>query len=78
MRAWRHWRWHLDEVSAKINGITNYLWRAVEEVGEVIEGVVTTTLSLSAALKFLTKSTKRHARSETIVTDSLRSYGIVL
>lgn len=30
MRGFRHWRWHLDEVYAKINGETHYLWRAVD------------------------------------------------
>lgn len=27
-------RWHLDEVSIKINGQTHYLWRAVDDEGE--------------------------------------------
>jgi putative transposase len=30
MRACHHWRWHLDEVYVKINGVTHYLWRAVD------------------------------------------------
>jgi putative transposase len=30
MRACKHWRWHLDEVFVKINGVTHYLWRAVD------------------------------------------------
>jgi DDE domain len=25
-----HWRWHIDEVYVKINGLTHYLWRAVD------------------------------------------------
>lgn len=25
IRARRHWRWHLDEVYVKINGVTHYL-----------------------------------------------------
>ena len=28
------WRWHLDEVFVKINGVTHYLWRAVDHEGE--------------------------------------------
>ena len=35
------WRWHLDEVFVKINGVTHYLWRAVDHEGEVLEAVVT-------------------------------------
>ena len=34
MRACRQWRWHLDEVFVKINGVTHFLWRAVDHEGE--------------------------------------------
>ena len=30
-------RWHLDEVFLKINGRTHYLWRAVDQEGEVLD-----------------------------------------
>ncbi len=30
MRTHRHWRWHLDEVYVKINGVTHYLWRNLQ------------------------------------------------
>jgi putative transposase len=78
MRAHRHWQWHLDEVYVKINGVTHYLWRAVDHEGEVLESIVTKTRDRKAALKFLKKSMKRHGRPETIVTDRLRSYGAAL
>src|SRR5687768_17481347 len=35
------WRWHLDEMFVKINGDTYYLWRAVDQEGEVLEAYVT-------------------------------------
>ena len=78
MRAAKQWRWHLDEVYVKTNGITHYLWRVVDHEGEVLESVVTRTRDRKAALKFLKKSMKRHGRPETIVTDRLRSYGAAL
>jgi putative transposase len=78
MRARKHWRWHLDEVYVKINGVTHYLWRAVDHEGEVLESFVTLTRDRKAALKFLKKSMKRHGRPKTIVTDRLRSYGAAL
>ena len=78
MRACKHWRWHLDEVYVKINGVTHYLWRAVDHEGEVLESVVTKTRDRKAALKFLKKLMKRHGRPEVIVTDRLRSYGAAL
>ena len=78
MRGRNQWRWHLDEVFVKINGVTHYLWRAVDHEGEVLESVVTKTRDRKAALKLLKKSMKRHGRPENIVTDRLRSYGAAL
>ena len=71
MRTCRQWQWHLDEVYVKINGVTHYLWRAVDHEGEVLESIVTKSRDRKAALKFLKKSMKRHGRPETIVTDRL-------
>ncbi len=62
----------------KINGVTHYLWRAVDHEGEVLESVVTKARDRKAALKLLKKSMKRHGRPENIVTDRLRSYGAAL
>ena len=36
-RLFSQWRWHLDEVFVRINGEMNYLWRAVDHEGEVLE-----------------------------------------
>ena len=36
MRAFTHWRRHLDEVYVKINGQMRYLWRAIDHEGEVL------------------------------------------
>ena len=73
-----HWKWHLDEVFVKINGERHYLWRAVDHEGEVLESFVTKRRDKKAALKFLRKSMRKHGRTETIVTDLLRSYGAAL
>ena len=74
MRGFRHWRWHLDEVFVKINGETHYLWRAVDQEGEILESYVTKKRDKSAALKFLRKALRRHGQAERIVTDGLKSY----
>jgi putative transposase len=78
MRAYTHWRWHLDEVFVGINGQQKYLWRAVDHEGEVLESYVTETRDKAAALKFIKKAMKRHGRTRAIVTDRLRSYGAAL
>jgi putative transposase len=74
MRAFTHWRWHLDEVYVKINGEMRYLWRAVDHEGEVLESFVTKDRDKAAALKFMRKLMKRHGTAEKITTDGLRSY----
>jgi len=72
------WRWHLDEVFAKINGERHYLWLAVDHEGEVLQGFVSKTRDKKAALKYLKKAMQKHGRPEEIVTDKLRSYGAAL
>ncbi|MCW3784676.1 DDE-type integrase/transposase/recombinase, partial [Defluviimonas salinarum] len=70
--------WHLDEMFVKINGERHYLWRAIDQEGEVLESFVTKTRDKKAALKFLKKTMKRYGRPHILVTDKLRSYGAAL
>ena len=78
MRSVSRWRWHLDEVFVRVNGVQHYLWRAVDHEGEVLEAYVTKRRDKAAALKFLRKLMKRRGRPEEVVTDKLRSYGAAL
>ena len=78
MRAYTHWRWHLDEVFVKINGEQHYLWRAVNDEGEILEAFATKTRDKGAALKFIKKMMKRHGKPRVIVTGRLRSYGAAM
>ena len=77
-RAFSGWRWHLDEMFVKINGEGHYLWRAVDQEGEVLEAFVSKKRDREAALKFLRKLMKRYGRPDAIVTDRLRSYRAAL
>ena len=72
--SYSNWRWHLDEVFVKISGETHYLWRAVDQEGEVLEVFATKRRDRAAALKFLKRAMKRYGRPRTVVTDRLRSY----
>jgi putative transposase len=74
MRAYTHWRWHLDEVYVKISGEMHYLWRAVDQEGEVLESFATKERGKAAALKFMKKLMKRHGSAEAMTIDGLRSY----
>ena len=58
MRGFRHWRWHLDEMYVKLNGEMVYLWRAVDQEGEILESYVTRSRDKAAALTFMKKALK--------------------
>ena len=64
-RSYSHWRWHLDEVFVRINGETNYLWRAVDHEGEVLEVFVTKRRDRMAASKPCRNLPPRTPRSTT-------------
>ena len=78
MRALSDCRWHLDEVFVKINGERHYLWRGVDQKGEVLEAFVSKKRDRKAALKFLRKLMKRYPRPDAIITDRRRSYRAAL
>jgi putative transposase len=69
MKGFRQWKWHLDEVYVRINGEMHYLWRAVDQEGEVLESFVTKTRDKKAALAFMKKALKRHGSPAEITTD---------
>jgi putative transposase len=63
----------------KIGGKIVYLWRAVDDEGEVLDILVQTKRDQKAALKLLRKLLKRQGYvPDAIVTDRLRSYGAAL
>jgi putative transposase len=78
MRGFRQWKWHLDDMYVKLNGEMVYLWRAVDQEGEVLESYVTRTRDKEAALRFIKRAMKRYGKVETITTDGLRSYKAAL
>ena len=72
-------RWHLDEVFVTINDKRMYLWRAVDDEGEVLEVLVQSRRNKKAALKLIRKLlTKQGFQPSVIVTDKLPSYGAAL
>ena len=68
-------RWHLDEVFLKIQGKLQYLWRAVDQDGEVLDILVKSRRNKRAAKKFFRKLLKGlQYVPRAIITDKLRSY----
>ena len=62
----------------RINGEMHYLWRAVDQEGEVLESYVTKTRDKAAALSFMKKALKRHGKAEKIITDGLHDSRVTL
>jgi putative transposase len=67
--------WHLDEVFVNIQGQRHYLWRAVDQDGDVIDILVQRRRNGRAAKRFFRKLLKGQGREPwRLVTDKLRSY----
>ena len=69
-------KWHLDEVFIRINGTIHYLWRAVDQHGNVLDVLVQSRRNALAATKFFRRLLKglRYV-PRVLVTDKLASYG---
>jgi putative transposase len=68
-------RWYLDEVFLKIQGRLQYLWRAVDQDGEVLDILVQPRRNKRAAKKFFRKLLKGlQYVPRVIITDQLGSY----
>lgn len=75
-RPWPGDEWHSDEVFIKINGEQKYLWRAVDQDGNVLDILVQNRRDKAAARRFFRRLMKKtRAVPLMIVTDKLRSCG---
>ena len=69
-------RWYLDELFVNIQGRRQYLWRAVDEDGDVVDILVQSRRDRGAAARFFRKLLKAQGRvPHRLVTEKLRSYG---
>ena len=67
----------IDEVFVKINGKQHYLWRAVDQDGEVVDVYLQAKRDGATAKRFFKRLLRSHGNEpRKIVTDKLRSYGV--
>ena len=67
--------WYLDELFVRIQGRQQYLWRAVDEDGDVLDILVQSRRDRRAALRFFRKLLKgQGCVPRRLVTDKWRSY----
>jgi putative transposase len=68
---------YIDEVFVKINGKQRYLWRTVDQDGEVVDVFLQAKRVGAAAKRFFRNLLRSHGgEPRKIVTDKLRSYGV--
>ncbi len=62
-------RWFVDETYVKVNGVWRYVYRAVDQHGQVIDVYVSTRRNITAARTFFTSALASHGRPAEITTD---------
>jgi len=68
---------YIDEVFVKINRKQHYLWRAVDQDGEVVDVFLQDRRDGATAKRFFKRLLRSHGgEPRKIVTDKLRSYGV--
>ena len=68
-------KWHMDEVFIRIQGVQHYLWRAVDQDGNILDILVQSRRNKHAAKKFFRKLLKGlQYVPRVIITDKLKSY----
>ena len=67
----------MDEVFVRINGVQHYLWRAVDQDGEIVDIFLQKRRNATAAKRFLKRLVTKHGgEPRKIVTDNLVSYRV--
>lgn len=68
---------YVDEVFVRINGKQHYLWRAVDQDGEVVDVYLQARRDGASAKRFFWRLLRNHGTEpRKVVTDKLRSYGV--
>ena len=72
-------RWHLDEMVIRIRGRRHWLWRAVDDEGEVLDFLVQPRRCARSAQRLLRKLLKKQGFApKRITTDKLKSYAVAI
>ena len=68
---------YIDEVFVRIQGVQHYLWRAIDQDGEVVNVFLQRRREGTAAKRFFKRLLRASGNEpRRIVTDKLRSYGV--
>jgi len=62
-------RWFVDETYVKVNGVWRYVYRAVDQHGQVIDVFVSQRRDIESARRFFTKALAAHRVPVDVITD---------
>ncbi|MVN89096.1 IS6 family transposase [Deinococcus sp. HMF7620] len=71
-------RWHLDEVYVKVGGVKHWLWRAVDEHGDMLDILLQEHRDTESAKSFFVRLLGEYDVPEVIHTDKLWSSGAAI
>jgi len=71
-------RWFVDETSVRVAGRWRYVYRAVDQEGQVIDLYVSARRDLAAARRFFARAITTHGRPEAVVTDLAQALETVI
>jgi transposase-like protein len=80
-RPWGHavgGRWFVDETYVKVGGVWRYVYRAVDQHGQVIDVFVSARRGIGAAHTFFSAVIRVHDAPEEVVTDLARALSHVI
>jgi transposase-like protein len=71
-------RWFVDETYVKVNGVWRYVYRAIDEHGQVIDVLLSTRRDAAAARRFFIRALRMMVIPSEVVTDAAPVYPAVL
>jgi transposase-like protein len=71
-------RWFVDETYVKVAGVWRYVYRAVDEEGQVIDVYVSPRRDIAAARRFFTTAITAHGEPDEVVTDLAQALETVI
>ena len=66
-------RWFIDETYVRVAGVWRYVYRAVDQRGQVIDILVSTPRDGAAVRRFFHQMLGEHARPEQVTTDKAKA-----
>lgn len=71
-------RWFVDETYVKVNGVWRYVYRVVDQHGQVIDMYVSKRRDIASARRFFTTALAAHRAPAEVITDRAPALGNVI